>query len=305
MLLNRNIGFIENKITRKLFFLYLALYITLFPLVISSIENFIDYESYDTIIKGGWAWLLYPTEPISAFLLSTLHKFSLGAFELYLFTWCLAFIFFVTILFKMGKSFSVLYLYLILNPIALILLQFSRQYLSYLFFLIALFFLVSRPKSYLFLLLSSLSHTASALFSIFFFTLLKSRFLFFFFYTIIAILGFYILSTIFFDVYTVHDTEQGRGRVIITLLSFILFTLLSIKRTKIFISLILLAVFLVFSFAVSPQAGRFAPYFIALLAFYGFYSFRGNSSIIVIHIFFIINVAISLFIVSQGLYGFG
>lgn len=298
-------GFTKNKITEKFFYIYFLLYFSITPLIISSIYFFIDFDSYDAIIKGGWAWSSYSNEPVSASLLMILHYFSLGAFELYFITWIIAFIFFVIILLKLGKSFGVLYIYLILNPVSIILLQFSRQYLAFLLFLMSIFFIQSKFKSVSYLVLSVLSHNASALFSLLFYLLIKSSFYRFVSTLIISIIGFYFMTSIFFSQYTVHETDKGRGRVLIVLLTLLFFIVLSLKRTKISFSLIVLSVFLVISFAISPQAGRFSPYFIAILAFYGFYNFKESSSIILIHLFFIVNILISFTIVSMGWFGFG
>ncbi len=297
--------FTKNKKTESIFYIYLLFYFLITPLIISSISFFIDFDSYEAIIRGGWAWSSYSNEPISASLLMVLHYFSLGAFELYLITWIIALVFFLIILLRLGKSFGVLYISIILNPVSIILLQFSRQYLAFLLFLMSVFFIQSKFKSASYLLLSVLSHNASALFSLLFYLLVKSNFYRFISALIASIIGFYFITSIFFSQYIIHETDKGRGRVLIVLITLLFFIILSLRRIKVSFSLVALSVFLIVSFIISPQAGRFSPYFIAILYFYGFYNFKENGSVIAIHLFFIANILASFTIISMGLFGFG
>ena len=304
MFLSRN-EISKSKITTQLFYLYLLLYLVITPLVLNSITFFIDFDSYDAIIKGGIAEIIYDTEPVTAYFLTLLHRLSLGAFALYSSTWIIAFILFLFILVNLGKSYGVLYLYLILNPVSLILLQFSRQYLAFLFFLMSIFFIRERFKSIFYLILSVFSHNASSVFSIIFYFFYKISFWLLLVSISFLIIGFYFVAIVLFPEYTVHEVQKGRGSIIIASLSFLFFMFLSIKRPKVFIVLLLLLLFLLFSYSISPQAGRFAPYFITLVTFYGLSSFSTKRNIILIHIFLILNILVSLFIVAFGLYGFG
>ena len=284
---------------------YFLMYMVISFFLIDSIPYFIDYEAYDKIVAGGWAWKKYITEPVSASFLMLLGYFSLGAFELYISTWFFAFLISLVVLYKKGVSFFSLYLYLILNPVSLILLQFSRQYIAYLFFLIAILFYENKIRSLFVLALSFLSHTASAAFSGMAFYLIGSRFFHFLIVVLVSFFAFYLLSVFYFSEHTVHEVDKGRGRVAIVVLNFIFFILLSVKRKKIVLSFSLLCLFFLYSFIITPQAGRFAPYFIVFLALYGFSSFRALSNIFVINLFFICNIIFSFYMVWSGQYGFG
>lgn len=296
-------GFASSSV--KFLPFYILMYMVISFFLIDSIPYFIDYESYDKIVAGGWAWQKYITEPVSASLLMLLGYFSLGAFELYISTWFFAFLISIFVLYKKGIPFFSLYLYLILNPVSLILLQFSRQYVAYLFFLIAILFYESKVRYLFGLALSFLSHTASAAFSGVVFYLIGSRLFHFLMVVLVSFFAFYLLSAFYFSEYMVHEVDKGRGRVAIVVLNFIFFILLSIKRKKIVLSFSLLCLFFLYSFTISPQAGRFAPYFIAFLALYGFSSFRALSNVFVINFFFMCNIMFSFYMVWSGQYGFG
>jgi len=294
-----------SRFGSKAVLLYFFFFLIITPFFISAIPNFIDFDSYQAIVEGGWAWEKYRTEPLSAGLLMLMHYGGFGALGLYLSSWFISFAGFIFVLSSQGKAKGTLYLFLILNPIALVLLQFSRQYLAYIFFIVAVLTLSNKLKSKIGICASFLSHNASSGFSLLLYRLVYSRILIFVVIILIATVAFSFISFTVFPEYTHHDVVRGRGRVALVIVSFLFFMTISIKRPKVILLFFLMMACFIFMYYVSPQAGRFAPYFLAFLASYGVFTFNSTANIFLIHSFFIANIVASFFMVTSGLYGFG
>jgi len=300
-----SIFFQKCSIGNKTYFFYVPIYLFMSFFVLNSIEFFPDYSNYNQYIEKGTYQLRFLYEPFTALLMYYPEKYNWGALGYYYVVWFLssAILFLIPMLY--GRRYIVFVVFILFNPITIVLFQTPRQFISFCFFVTSLFFLLKLKT--LFLSLGLLSHTISGFVSISFALLLSLKRRLFFISLIFGFFLFWYISRSAYSFYLVEEEiQRGVGRLAYFSLLFFLLVFLSLKK-PFFEKLIFssLFVFVLILYIQSPYAGRLLPYFLVLFSLYLFNSFSSKITNLIVVSFFLMSIVFSFFIVLLGMFGYG
>jgi hypothetical protein len=294
----------SSSLGDKSYKIYIFIYIILSVLILSKVNYFPDYANYDQYITNGTAGLRFSFEPVNAFLMTSMHNLNFSAKEYYWLVWVISSFFLFLIPFIYGKRYFIFSIFLLLNPINIVMFQTPRQFLAYSFFVFAL--MLSMKIKILFLVLAILSHTISGFLSLYIVFLMQFRKLFFSLSLLFGLILLVYFTTNIYTVYSADEIQRGIGRLILFSI-FILATLFLAykKNVKDLFALISILLFVLLSYKITPYAGRILPFFLPIVLLYLFNSFKKKDSLFIIHILILSYLAISTTIIISGRFGYG
>lgn len=298
-----NVRFFAAVISLFIGVLLIAVYSPFFP----------DYSSYGMYIARGTGSLRFYNDPLSALILYIIDILRSGYVEYMLINWLFFYAAIVYLCsFVKSEARAVLaYAYFLFSPVSLLLYQTPRFLLSAAFFIVCVVLVLNTAMRYKIAAVycaSWLSHGFMAMISlpyIALFVLLRNKYRLFVFGFAALMLVFTILI---FDIRELNQyleyTEEARGfgRYLITA-SAVIFSLFMYGKNSRFVEVSILG-FLLFSvlYHLTPFSHRISVYvcFSSLIPFF----LLSNSRNFFLCSFVIANIALSIFIVFNGLYGY-
>lgn len=289
----------------KSYLFFVPIYFFMSFFILNSIEFFPDYSNYEQYIYKGTYQLRFIYEPLTAVLMYYPEKYNWGALGYYYVVWFLGSVILFLIPLIHGKRYIVFVVFVLFNPISIILFQTPRQFISFCFFVASIFFLL-KIKSLL-LFLSLFSHTISGVVSFAFSILLWLNRKLFFISLILGFILFWYVSNSHYSFYLAEeDVQRGMGRLVYFSLMFFLLMFLSLNKPlfeKIVFSSLFVFVLILYNF--TPYAGRLLPYFLVIFSLYLFNSFSSKITNLVVISFLLVSIALSFFIILLGAFGYG
>lgn len=287
--------------------IYFFLYVLGSILILSNTHNFPDYYVYDAYIQKGTASIRFIFEPISALVMTTLHHAKLGAQAYYLFTWFFSStVLFLTVFF-VGKRYLSFIVFLLFNPINIVMFQTPRQFLGFCFFVAVLMLSTKFKFKFLFSLFSLLSHSISGVLSFFFLFLLKVKKYLIPFILACGAIGFYFIAQYKYSIHLEDNGEKrGMGRLLLFVFQTVIIVFLTLKKPLIDKCILVIILFFIFYlYQITPIAGRVLPFFSAFIFLYAYKSFKKFDSILIMHTLMLSNIFLSFLIIILGLFNFG
>ena len=295
----------KNNFGKQSYIIYIVIYFLLSILLLNKILYFPDYSNYNQYIINGTAIVRFISEPISALFMNLLYQLNFGAKEYYTATWIISSIIVFIIPIVYGKRYFIFSIFLLLNPITIILFQTPRQFLAYAIFILGIF-IISKSK-FLILILILLTHTITGLLAIFLFFLssIKRKYAIY-----ILFLGLLVLLYATTGAYSRYshsgEIQRGMGRLFLFLVYGIIILFLGYRKNKLDLLLISsILAFVVISYKITPYTGRILIMFLPILTLYLFNTFIKRDSFIVIHMLFLSYLSLTFYILYFGGYGFG
>jgi hypothetical protein len=288
----------------KSYLIYIFIYLILSTIILSKVNYFPDYANYDQYIINGTGSLRFRFEPINAFLMSIMNNLNFSAKEYYLLIWIISSFFLFLIPFIYGRRYFIFSIFLLLNPINIIMFQTPRQFLAYSFFVFAL--MLSMKIKVLFLVFAILSHTISGFLSLFIVSLMQFKKILFSISLLFGLILLVYFTSYIYTVYSSDEIQRGIGRLVL----FSIFILVTLfigykKDIKEIFALISILLFVLLSYQITPYAGRILPFFLPIILLYLFNSFKKRDSIFLIHTLLLSYLIISTTIIISGRFGYG
>lgn len=273
-------------------------------LVLSRVEFFFDFPTYEGYINGFTFFERFDREPLSAVLMYFAAKGELGAEGYYYITWYMVFIPIVWALYKKHhRAWFVLSLFVFFNPVMLIVFQTPRQFVAVGFFLLSILF--SGWIRIFSLICILLAHTVSGLFVCgLFFVYQLQRNLYPLLFGLLLI-AYYLFLQGYYDFY-IDSHDRGVGRLFYTILIFAIFSFLTfLKKGKEKEFIVNMFFFVVAAFILSPFGSRLFIFFILLAILYLFTSLHKFDSKLILSFSSLSSASFSLFFIYHDMYGYG
>ncbi|WP_409048996.1 EpsG family protein (plasmid) [Proteus mirabilis] len=294
----------------NLIYIFFSLFFVLFSTwyLASFVYNFPDYYNYDRYIKDGTSFIRFSTEPLSAAVMYVLHYFRLSAYEYYfasilmLYTsYC-----FVSSRVENASKFFVL-VFLVFNPLNLILIQTPRYGFAMSLCIVA-FFSKSNYKSFLLIALSLLFHNVMAAFAVVFLITSRVSNKLNIFITgssiTVFILILYGVIPLGFENFSVSEIQRGVGRLSVFFI-FALYVILSHRGWgKDKLHLVIMAIYIIALFFISPFTHRLSSFYIVVMAYYLFSKQNMIENRIVNYIYCSLFLLGSYYILATGSFGY-
>jgi len=290
----------DSNFGSKIYWIYFILYLVTTYFILSKVEYFPDFYNYNNYIVSETALLRFTFEPFSGLLMSYISN----AKQYYIVTWILSsFILFLVPIF-LGKRYFIYSTFLLINPFSIIMFQTPRQFIAYSIFCFLI--ILNSKYKYFLLFLPLLFHTITGFFSFFFIFLLNFKKSLFSFFLIIGLFGLYFFTTYVYTFYSSDELQRGTGRLFLFLFFIIVIAFLSYKKKNInIIFLISILIFTLFSYQITPYAGRIIPFFIPIIVLFLMSSFNKKDSLFVIHGLMLSMLLMSLVVILIGGFGYG
>lgn len=269
---------------------------------------FPDFSNYENYVIRGTSFVRFFTEPLGAAVMYAVHVLGGGSYEYYcvtIFSLCLSYVYALYRIQNKAKFFTLLFL--ILNPINLMLIHTPRYAFA---MSIALFAFFSSGRKKIFLLfLSVLSHNVMGFFAcVFVFTSgLKNSFNIII--TIVLSFGFYLvligvvpLSSANF---VTSEVQRGVGRTLL-FLAFCFYVLLSSKRMnneKFYLAIMFS--FVLGLYIITPFAQRLPAFFLVIFTYYLMVKQKKLLNSLLNFVILLLFVLFSFYIILGGHFGYG
>lgn len=277
--------------------------------------NFPDYDSYNAYVIKGSGLFRFIKEPVSALLLQLISYLNLDVIFYFYIVWVGYFFSCVKVIRFLKDDFIKFFflLFLLFNPLSLLLYQTPRFLLAISFLYIAFLYIKkSNKKTFFYILLCFLSHNFLGALA---FAFIVLRYLYFskislyLFFSIVYILLFFIIAYVivqYFPLYFNHNVyDRGVGRYLYTFFSVLIVSILAFKRPKDLMFNVFCLVMFTYLMYLTPYFHRLS----SVVLFMVFYLLLNNKTSLyyksIISTFFISSVFFSIFIIYFGLYSYG
>lgn len=298
------------KIKNNYFYIigYLVLSFVVAAFVSLNSPHFPDFDGYNNYVEELTAFPRFKREPVSAFTMNFLGHSGFGG---------VAYYFISTLIFCFGCGYALLkvhknnllsFLYLVFNPISLILMHVPRFSMSIGIVLVA-FYSGSKFKSIILTFLAIFTHNVLGVFYI---CLSFIKFLSWRTFSIAVVFACILFLMILngwidtvYSQYAVTEHDRGRLRAVYFLIPVVFYLFLIRLRDSYRLNLLILCIFIFILYLLTPYAHRFFGLAIIILAVEIDVIVKLRLNILVWNLFKFISVFSSLLLVLLGLYDYG
>jgi len=309
----RNIPTTPVFILNKENFTFIAFCLFFVPIstwcLMSYSYGFPDYFNYVRYVEEGTSFLRFTAEPISAGVMYILYRLDYSAFEFYMVSTALLHISYAFVALKTEKkSRYFVLLFLVFNPINIILIQTPRYAFSMSFGLYA-FFARSNSKSIMLILLALLSHNVMGTFVVIFkLTAGMKNHLNFFVLTLCVLTLLLIVNGVIplgFENFVTSEIQRGVGRVAVfgVFVMYVISAYKGLDDKRLY--LLLMAFFMVIIFFITPFTHRVSSFYFVIFAYYLFSQQKILKNRILDYLSCFMFFGVSFYMIFIGGFGYG